>query len=103
MERKYFTISGTNYHFGNEFMEPNMQVKLIKDPENEYDKEAIKVEMDGLGLVGYVANSSHTVKGESMSAGRLYDKIGDTATGTILYVIPQGVICYINEENAESK
>lgn len=27
----------------------------------------------------YVANSSYTVIGESMSAGRLYDKIGDTA------------------------
>lgn len=101
MERKYFTIAGTNHHFGNEFMEPKMQVKLIKDPENEYDKEAIKVEMEGLGLVGYVANSAHTVQGESMSAGRLYDKIGDTATGTILYVIPQGVICYVNEETVE--
>lgn len=31
-------------------------------------------------------------------AGRLYDKIGDTATGTILYVIPRGVICYVNDE-----
>lgn len=101
MERKYFTIAGTNHHFGNEFMEPKMQVKLTKDPENEYDKEAIKVEMEGLGLVGYVANSAHTVQGESMSAGRLYDKIGDTATGTILYVIPQGVICYVNEETVE--
>ena len=99
MERKYFTIAGTNHHFGNEFMEPKMQVKLIKDPENEYDKEAIKVEMEGLGRVGYVANSAHTVQGESMSAGRLYDKIGDTATGTILYVIPQGAICYVNEED----
>lgn len=101
MERKYFTIAGTNHHFGNEFMEPKMQVRLIKDPENDYDKEAIKVEMDGLGLVGYVANSAHTVQGESMSAGRLYDKIGDTATGTILYVIPQGAICYVNEDEAE--
>lgn len=33
-----------------------------------------------------------------VSAGRLYDKIGDTATGTILYIIPQGVICYVNDE-----
>lgn len=98
MERKYFTIAGTSHHFGSDFMEPKMHVKLIKEPENEYDKEAIRVEMDGLGLVGYVANSPHTVKGESMSAGRLYDKIGDTAEGIILYVIPQGAICYVNEE-----
>ena len=92
---------------GEEPADPNYKILIadpctkIKDPENEYDKEAIKVEMEGLGRVGYVANSAHTVQGESMSAGRLYDKIGDTATGTILYVIPQGVICYVNEETVE--
>lgn len=78
-----------------------MEVNLTKDPENEYDKEAIKVEMPGLGLVGFVANSPHTVKGESMSAGRLYDKIGDTAVGKILYVLPQGVLCEISEIKKE--
>ena len=53
--------------------------KLEKEPDNEYDKEAIKVTYEGLGKIGYVANSSYTVIGESMSAGRLYDKIGDAA------------------------
>ena len=64
-----------------------MEVKLVKEPDNDYDKEAIKVEMPGLGLIGYVVNSSYTVVGESYSAGRLYGKIGDTATGTVLYVL----------------
>lgn len=49
--------------------------------------------MDGLGLVGYVANSPYTVQGESMSAGRLYDRIGETAKGIVKYVLPQGVLC----------
>ena len=70
-----------------------MEVKLAKEPDNEMDKEAIKVEMDGLGLVGYVANSPFTVQGESMSAGRLYDKIGDTATGIVKYILPRGILC----------
>ena len=43
--------------------------------------EAIQVKAKGLGKIGYVANSPFTVKGESMSAGRLYDKIGDKAKG----------------------
>lgn len=51
------------------------------------------MEMPGLGLVGYVANSPFTVQGESMSAGRLYDRIGDTAMGIVKYVLPQGVLC----------
>ena len=93
MEKIYFTIAGTQYHYGQEFFETKQEVKLIKEPDNEFDKEAIKVEMDGLGLVGYVANSPYTVQGESMSAGRLYDRIGDTARGIVKYVLLKGVLC----------
>ena len=101
MEKMYFT-AGTKHHYGTEFIEPGMEVKLVKEPDNECDKEAIKVEMPGLGLVGYVANSPYTVKGESLSAGRLYDKIGETAYGKILYVLPNGVLCEIVEkENSD--
>ena len=56
--------------------------------------------MDGLGLVGYVANSPYTVQGESMSAGRLYDRIGDKAVGVVKYVLPQGVLCELVLETA---
>ncbi|MBP5305601.1 MAG: DNA-binding protein [Lachnospiraceae bacterium] len=99
MAEIYFTIAGTKYHHGSEFMKPEMRVKLVKEPDNEVDTEAIKVEMAGLGLVGYVANSPYTVVGESYSAGRLYDKIGDEARGTVLYVLPDGVLCTIDPES----
>lgn len=99
MNKIFFTITGTKYRYGQEFFVPGMTVKLIKEPDNEVDKEAIKVELEGLGHVGYVANSPYTVAGESYSAGRLYDKIGDTAEGTVLYVLPKGVLCFVNEES----
>lgn len=98
MERIYFTITGTKHHYGQEYFKPKMKVKLVKEPDNEFDKEAIRVEMDGLGLVGYVANSPYTVQGESMSAGRLYDRIGDKAKGVVRYVLPQGVLCELMGE-----
>ena len=91
----WFTIAGTNHHYGDKFMEKDMPVHLEKEPDNEHDSEAIKVMMDGLGLVGYVANSPYTVVGESWSAGRLYDKIDDTAEGTIQYVLPKGILCWL--------
>ncbi len=94
----YFTIAGTKHHFGQEFMEKDMKVRLEKEPDNEYDREAIKVMMEGLGLVGYVANSPYTVLGESYSAGRLYDRIGDSAEGTILYVLDKGVLCFLDTD-----
>ena len=79
MKKIYFTITGTNYRYGHDFLKPGMKVKLEKEPDNQYDAEAIRVMMKGLGQIGYVANSTHTVKGESWSAGRIYDRIGKKA------------------------
>ena len=95
--RIYFTIAGVQFKYGLEFFEKGMQVSLEKDPENEFDKEAIKVNVEGLGQVGWIANSVRTVRGESYSAGRLYDKIGDTAVGEVAFVLPDAVLAYIVE------
>ena len=81
--KTFFTLTGTKHYFGDEFLEAGMRLELVKEPDNEHDKEAIYVTLEGLGKIGYVANSPYTVIGESMSAGRLYDKIGDTALGEI--------------------
>ena len=101
MEIIYFTITGTNHYFGHEFCETGMRVRLVKEPDNEFDKEAIRVEMPGLGKVGYVANSSYTVKGESWSAGRIYDRIGKRAFGRVKLILPDGVI--YEKDGAEHK
>lgn len=97
MEELFFTIAGCDHYFGSEFMEKGMKVKLLKEPDNEFDKEAIQVKIKGLGKVGYVANSPFTVKGESMSAGRLYDRIGNKAKGKIVFVVDGGVVCKITD------
>ena len=97
MEELYFTIAGCSHYFGSDFMEKGMKVKLEKEPDNEYDKEAIQVKIKGLGKIGYVANSPFTVKGKSMSAGRLYDKIGDKAKGKVVFVVDGGVVCRITD------
>lgn len=93
MKDIYFTIAGCNHYFGQKFMKKGMKVTLVKEPDNKFDKEAIRVEMKGLGKCGYVANSPQTVQGKSMSAGRLYDKMGAKAKGRIVYVMPDGVVC----------
>ena len=98
MSKVFFTITGTKHRYGQDFFKEGMEVKLKKEPDNEFDKEAIKVEVKGLGHVGYVANSTYTVLGESMSAGRIYDKIGNTAVGVVKYVLPQGVVCKLKKD-----
>ncbi len=104
----FFTITGTDHHYGKAFFEKGMKVRLEKEPDNEYDTEAIKVMLKGMGCVGYVANSPYTVIGESWSAGRVYDKIGDIAHAKVLYVVdksakgPSGVLCVLDTKKQHS-
>ena len=51
----YFTITGMNHYLGQDFMEKGMEVLLEKEPDNEHDREAIQVKLEGLGKVGYAA------------------------------------------------
>lgn len=97
MKDIYFTLTGTKHYYGSSFLKRGMKVKLIKEPDNKHDKEAIRVELKGLGKIGYVANSPYTVVGESKSAGRLYDLIKKKAKGSILVITDQGILCKLKD------
>ncbi len=56
MEELYFTIAGCSYYFGSDFMEKGMKVKLGKELDNEYDKEAIQVKVKGPGKMAFVVD-----------------------------------------------
>lgn len=98
MKDVYFTITGANHYYGCDFLKKGMKVRLIKEPDNEYDREAIRVELKGLGKIGYVANSTYTVIGGSRSAGRLYDLMKKKAKGRILLVTAKGVLCELKKK-----
>ena len=93
--KAFITIVGLNSYYGTAPFHEDQKLTLIKEPENRYDKEAIRAELRGLGLVGYVANSTYTVKGECMSAGRLYDKIGDQASARVCYILANAMVCRV--------
>ena len=52
MSKIYFTLTGTKYYHGNEFLKPVMKLKLKKEPDNKFDKEAIVVKKEGIGEIG---------------------------------------------------
>ena len=95
----YFTVTGTGHYYGLDIFKKGMKVRLEKEPDNKFDREAVKVMLKGMGKVGYVANSPYTVIGESYSAGRLYDRIGDKAKGKVLFVTGRGVLCELKLKN----
>ena len=95
MGKMYFTLVGCNHYFGTDFLEKGMKLTLKKEPKNEYDSEAIMVRAKAIGKIGYVGNSPYTIQGDTMSAGRLYDRIGKKAKAKIVYVLPNGAVCKI--------
>ena len=103
MQDIYFTITGMDHYYGSNIFEPGTKVKLVKDPDNKHDREAIKVVLPGLDKIGYVANSVYTVLGESYSAGRLYDKIADEVWGTVLYKLDRGIVCTLDSESVKKE
>ena len=113
MAKVFITLTGTKHYFGNDFLKKGTKIRLEKDFNNKiwnalrlikgWDKEAIKVTYEGLGKIGYVANSSYTVIGDSMSAGRLYDKIGKTAYAKVELVTPAGTICKVCKKSLKNE
>lgn len=92
MNKFFVTITGMNNYCGNNGFRVGDELKIVKDYDNEFDDEAIKVEAVGLGAVGYVANSVRTVYKGTSSAGRIYDKIGDIAKVRVLFVTHTSII-----------
>ncbi len=99
----YITVTGTGFRYGTDFVKKKMVFTLEKEPDNKYDKEAIKVILPGVGEIGYVANSAKTVIGECYSAGRLYDKMGETCQAKFKYNLNGSIVCKVKKKSLLEK
>jgi len=93
-------VFGSNYYWW-KVLRVGQVLKLVKEPGNTYDYEAIRVECAGIGKVGYVANSVGTVVKGTYSAGRLYDKIKDESYCRILFITKNEAIGEVIENPNE--
>ena len=91
----YITITGLNYYFSMKPFKIGSFVTLKKEPDNDYDDEAIVVTAPLLGKVGYVANSVHTTAAGTMSAGRLYNEIPDECAAIVRFMTCSKVIARV--------
>lgn len=91
----FFTVNSVDKYHGIKPFKIGSILKLVKEPENHYDQEAIRVELRYAGPSGYVANSVKTVARGTYSAGRLYDKILDEDYGRVIFVVDRTVIAKI--------
>lgn len=101
MEDIFITITGLNHYLGMKPFKVGRKVRLVKDKENDFDSEAIRVELPYIDTIGYVANSTHTVYDGTLSAGRVYEKIAEKAVAQVMFITHSGVIAKVLSEDAE--
>jgi hypothetical protein len=102
-ENLYFTVNAVNMFNGIKPFKIGSIIKLVKEPENNYDSEAIRVELRYAGPSGYVANSVKTVAKGTHSGGRLYDKILDVDYGKVEFIVNEVIIAKILSKNELEK
>lgn len=85
-DKMYITIQAFDKLHGPKPLKLNGIVRLVKEPDNRYDTEAIACEMRHYGKIGYTSNSTSTVIKGCMSAGRVYDKIDENYFAKIKFV-----------------
>ena len=95
MNNVFITITGQNHYLGLKPYKVGRIVKLVKDIDNSYDEDAIRVELPYIDTIGYVANSVNTVFAGTFSAGKLYDKIGDYAYAKIMFITHSSAIALV--------
>ena len=93
--KMYITIIGFDKYHGSKPFRLNAVVKLIREPDNRYDAEAISCHMRHFGQIGYVANSTSSVIKGTMSAGRTFDKIEDGYIAKIEFITSSRAIARI--------
>lgn len=78
-----FTITGTHLFKNGAKLTPGKPLRLVMEPENEFDGDAIAV-YAGDEKVGYVANSPATKYAMTSSASELKGRLHDAACGEYL-------------------
>ena len=81
-----FTITGRDHYEANAALTPGKPLKLVKEPDNKFDRDAIAVYCED-EKIGYVANSDYAKFELTSSASELQDRFDDSAEGCYLFYL----------------
>ena len=95
MKEHYITITGMNHYYDMKPFKIGKRLKCIKEPDNDYDDEAIKVVLKHVGTVGYVANSVYTVIKGTNSAGYIAHLVNKSFIVEVMFITGSRVICKV--------
>lgn len=95
MKDKYITITGMNHYYGLAPFKVGKKIKCVKEPNNPYDSEAIKVIIKDIGKVGYVANTPYTKATGTHSAGGIAGYVKKKFKVEVMFITSSKVICKV--------
>ena len=95
MKEKYVTITGMNHYYGLTPFKVGKKLKCVKEPDNPYDDEAIKVVMKEVGKVVYIANSPYTKATGTLGAGGIGGYVKKKFKVEVMFITSSKVICRV--------
>ena len=95
MKKMYVTITGMNHYYGLTPFSVGKKLKCVKDKKNPFDSEAIRVELKGVGVVGYIANTPYTKATGTMSAGGIRPYVKKKFIVKVMFITSSKVICQV--------
>ena len=71
------------------------KLKCVKELDNPYDGEAIKVIVKGIGKIGYIANAPYTKATGTLGAGVIGGYVKKKFKVEIMFITSSKVICRV--------
>lgn len=102
MAEQYVSIVGFKNYFDKRPFAIGTKLLCVKEPDNVFDSEAIKVTFPVLGTVGYIANSIQTKANGTFSAGRIYEQVGEKFIVEVAFSTHSTVIARVTNDKADT-
>lgn len=97
------TIVGIQRYKGRFPFSAGRELIGAKEPENAFDKNAIKILDVGNTLVGYIANNPNTALEDTLTAAEVYEKLGDYCVIKVVRSTNYNVTCKVIEPDFKTE
>lgn len=99
-EGTFVTVCGFSKYRGIDPFSIGARFMCRKEPENPHDDEAIRVMDDSGVTIGYLANDRSERANGTLSASRIYDRVGELFVIEVWFTTRTKIICKITNFDA---
>ncbi len=97
LEGLFVTVTGFSNYLNLAPFAIGARLICVKEPTNPYDDDAVKVIATDGRTVGYLANNAASKANGTLTASRIYDRVGKVFSVEVCFTTRTKVICLITE------